>query len=159
MGHPRGVSVKLEHQVANLELSKRIKELGVRQDGLYTWHWLHIYEKSHEDYREYIREFNPHWFKEHVPGDDWPWSYCVAFTVAELGVMLPKEVNGFPLLIEIIEGKWCFNYVEHDNSGYEYRLEEDGATEAEVRAKMLIGLIEMKYITVEEINQRMGLAE
>src|SRR6266700_8310943 len=64
--------MKLSDQVVNLELSKRLKELGARQDSLFYWTIGGIVSRL-----------------EAVPILDSNYS---ALTVAELGEMLPWEI-------------------------------------------------------------------
>lgn len=53
--------MKLENQVCSLELSKRLKELGVKQDSLWWWHGRMMADEMHYtitscDVREECRE-------------------------------------------------------------------------------------------------------
>ena len=79
--------MKLEDQVCSLELSKRMKELGFPQDSLWWWGTLDgkmtIIPKSY-----YMMVDSGIWEK----GNDE--KLCSAFTVAELGEMLPEFVWG-----------------------------------------------------------------
>ena len=74
--------MKLEKQAVNLELSKKLKELGVKQESLWWWvNWNN---------GEYLGKQHPHgplgWQLEKNKHDD---CECVsALTVAELGEML-----------------------------------------------------------------------
>src|SRR6185369_17718313 len=77
-------AVKLESQVCSLELAKRLKELGVKQESLFIWSaWVsHSPEENtdcHDLHWEVVsKEFgNPGWYS--------------AFNVAELGEILPTE--------------------------------------------------------------------
>ena len=112
-------TMKLEDQVCSLDLAKRLKELGVKQESLFHWGC----DGSGFSYLEPSNE------------SVWPkkWLYS-AFTVAELGEML----NSF----EIRSGRYndqnctCFS---EDRSFHE-------PTEANARAKCLIYLLEKKFI-------------
>ena len=129
--------MNLEDQVCALELAKRLKELGVKQDSYFYW----------------VRKI----FSNDPPVDPWIIQDCIdthafenisAFTVAELGELLPPGIeshvgfNGSPNNIT-----WgCNNQNMHG-----YKTCEEGAkhshieyadTEADARAKMLIYLIE-----------------
>lgn len=66
--------MKLENQVTSLELSRKLKELGVEQVGLWVWH-----NKIGGGYKLKANEFSP--------------STIHAYTVAELGEMLPRYVD------------------------------------------------------------------
>lgn len=125
--------MKLEDQVCSLEFAKRLKELGVKQNSYFYWstpwprgsQWL---DEKNSDYR-LVEASNP--------------DSCSAFTVAELGEMLPNYKTW----------KWEFgkghrNTGWHgdrvDSCGIDYELfsQKTARTEAEARAKMLIYLIE-----------------
>jgi len=143
--------MELEKQVASLELSKKLKELGVRQKSLYFWcekrerkggeitgHTLYPQETAQN------RMYNSPDLKTYS-----------AFTVAELGEMLPDNLVSSGM----DSGKWdCIYGAREDgndmpNSKWEnpekyefgYILFTDD-TEAIVRAKMLIYLIENKFV-------------
>lgn len=66
--------MRLEQQVVSLELAKKLKELGVGQESVFCW-----YRRS-----EYFKWTLHEWDFKTEPGD-----YFAAFTVAELGEMLP----------------------------------------------------------------------
>lgn len=118
----------LENQVASLELSKKLKELGVKQKSLFWW--------------------------GRVSGDGWALYHLnklqsdnvSAFTVAELGEMLPKgywdEVS--------VNGGFEIGYGQGRPMGDQkidrYFVVEQN--EAEARAKMLIYLLENNLITL-----------
>ena len=123
--------MKLEQQVCSLELAKRLKELGVPQESLFWWMGVRIYPESEmEDF-----EPPPYW------GED---DYCSAFTVAELGEMLPEFIHSF----KYPDGFVCeSNDMEHFPPGKNH-LETIADTEANARATMLIYLLEKKLITL-----------
>ena len=110
--------MKLEDQVCSLELAKRLKALGVKQESAFYF------------YGDGSVQF----------GKAMGWT-CSAFTVAELGEMLPV---GYPFLTSFrlpkdygvgdMNGKWTMT-----RGG---KVEVLADTEAEARAKMLIYLIE-----------------
>jgi hypothetical protein len=114
--------MKLENQVCSLELAKRLKELGVKQESLFYWcqmekptrtAWDIRGEKFIDDYKYTSRELK----------------YISAFTVAELGEMLPKLS---------CSGKYTKDYICNLVSG---EL-QTAKTEANARAKMVIYLKE-----------------
>ena len=130
--------MELSKQVCSLEQAKRLKELGVEQESLFYWT-----SDSQPDY--YLRQ------GEITCDDDYS-----AFTVAELGVMLP---------IFYVSGKaqdnnyTCAHYQEatvsrklRDVKSWPGR----GKTEAESRAAMLIYLLENGDTTAEEVNKRLN---
>lgn len=126
--------MKLENQVCSLELAKRLKELGVKQDGVWSWKWENINETEY--YELDIR----------LSDDFLRYKSISAFTVAELGEMLPcwgqqyeSEESIYwkmPWKVECASGmKW---YSEAYQGGHK--------TEADARAKMLIHLYEKNII-------------
>jgi hypothetical protein len=125
--------MKLEQQVTSLELSKRLKELGVRQESLF-------YFFGNKAELEAMRGYGG---PEILLEGDYSWAVRVsAFTVAEIGEMLPPgmpSAHGKGM-------KWiCFN--EFKRSPQEGYL-MTGDTETDARAKMLIYLLENKLITL-----------
>ena len=115
--------MKLEEQVVSLELAKKLKELGVKQESLFYLHQDGIGV--------------PHF---HPTEGDCNWSDCVsAFTVAELGDMLPENTNTFKEPVG--KREWVCTRNEPG-----VMLSFHANTEADVRAKMLVYLIENKLI-------------
>jgi hypothetical protein len=118
--------MKIEQQVVSFELAIKLKELGIKQESLYWYNkegelitsgYFHYKEKS---------------------------TYISAFTVAELGDILPKggwsqesTYGGYRV--------WMFDRdPPHEQKEFTW-----AETEANARAKMLIYLIENKLITLE----------
>ena len=129
--------MKLEEQVCSLELAQRLKALDV---GQYTYfHWWRssfngqMYLGSHGDVAM--------WPSRLLSDETQDWHLdCAAFTVAELGEMLPRE-------------QWGCDDKGPKNRPYRIwwstaPVETDwvAATEADARAKMLIYLIENRLI-------------
>lgn len=115
--------MKLEDQVCSLELSKRLKILGVRQESFAYWY------KPHSCWQLRIDRSDL--------GTDWENNKIVsAFTVAELGEMLPVETEIAKALIYSPE-KWCCS---KDERG------EWAETMADAMALMLIYLIGNKLL-------------
>ena len=79
-----------------------------------------------------------------------------AYTVAELGEMLPSEVKGralyYSLKIQNYHGKWMSWY---ENEYWDSLNEKTivGHSEADNRAKMLLWLIDNGHLKVEYINE------
>lgn len=126
--------MNLEQQVCSLELAKKLKELGVKQESLFWW--------RHDDVDGW---WPGHW--EGLPGAE----HCSAFTVAELGEMLPKEENLVTMFFENGRCQICLQGNVENNDGIATRWGAAGQsieadTEADARAKMLIYLIENKLI-------------
>ena len=70
------MNLPLKNQVCSLELSQKLKELGVPQESLFYWR---------DDGFELLR-------KDEMR-EDWYDTFPSAYTVAELLPLLPKEVN------------------------------------------------------------------
>ncbi len=125
--------MKLEKQVVSLKLSKRLKELGVRAKCLFFYNAANNLQfVADNDGMEIIHS-----------------EYTSAFTVAELGEMLPPSV--------VVDGKTvCIRHCKQSASKqyglYGVNLESTlipiemlvAPTEANARAKMLIYLLENK---------------
>ncbi len=91
----------IENQVTNFEISKKLCELGVRQDSIYVWRKYRL----------------PSYYKGGVFEDEWklmPTSYLslklteyAAYTVAELLELLPVYINnqGHTFSLKLIRGK------------------------------------------------------
>lgn len=125
--------MKLQQQVTSLELSKRLKELGVKQWSLFYWSIADDRKTMEIRYQTYVSEVN----EETVP-------YYSAFTVAELGEMFPQEYTSQKGLI--YGGYWVCGIW---NVQEEQELQK-ARTEADARAKMLIYLLENNLINIKE---------
>jgi hypothetical protein len=136
----------LESQCCNLIQAKRLKELGVIGPSLF----YHIYNtvptigyegiKLREDLNQKKRWGNP--------VDGGVIRYYAAYTVAELGVMLPR--NYASKLNQANQGV-CFAQWEKGEVANRY-----GLTEAECRANMLIYLLESNLANPSEVNNRLN---
>lgn len=131
----------IKYQVVSLELSKRLKELGVKQESLWYWRL--------DEYANSFLELSPTistdtMLARNKTGKNY--QYFSAFTVAEIGEMLPDG-----------HATWQFRFgKEHSNTGWHGRHIDNGdtfgfnrntsPTEADARAKMLISLLENKLI-------------
>ena len=99
--------MKLEDQVVSLELAKKLKELGFKQESIFIW--IGKKPKTINDKIQYDIRLAEDWVKEAL------FDYVPAYTPAELGEMLTeeietKEVSRF-LIIEIcIQQRWEIKY-------------------------------------------------
>jgi len=135
--------MKLEQQVCSLELAKKLKELGVIQESIFLWETGAIKPRiklSFED-KENLGLMNI----TRVDTSDFR-EYCSAFTVAELGEMLPNTIylNDEGCGLEITHH---LEVVYRSYSLGKRRITREASTEADARAKMLIYLLENKLIT------------
>jgi hypothetical protein len=126
--------MELEQQVVSLELSRKLKELGVKQQSLFWWMG-----------QKYGPSF-PAYNCENVRG-----VICAAYTVAELGGMLPalfkvEDKNTWAQWFAWTNGEYF--YIGYDDKEGTYIPSQAIAaeTEADARAKMLIYLLENKLI-------------
>lgn len=126
--------MKLESQVVSLELAKRLKELGVKQDSFAYWYKPHTAWQLRIDRTDL--------------GDDWADNQIVsAFTVGELGEMLPDNFRS----MKLGKGWFCRLYLGPTLSSGDGVT---GETEADARGKMLIYLIENGLIKTEGEKQK-----
>ena len=113
--------MKIEEQVCNLELARELKELGVKQESYFNWvdngeKWLVTQRQSFQ-------------------------SGFSAFTVAELGAMLPSGITS-----EKTYGDEEKYFVSYESEAMNF-VEK---TEADARAKMLIYLIKNQLLSAKE---------
>ena len=124
--------MKLEQQVCSLESAKRLKELGVRQESIFVWE---------------IVGGNANLIPEHYasPHNILEIKRYSAFTVAELGEMLPHEMS---IPHKAHDGFWQYDEAIYSLKGDSYSPCFVENTEAAARAKMLIYLLENKLMEV-----------
>ena len=124
--------MRLENQVTSLEISKKLKELGVKQESLFYWveYEKDAYDLWHKIAKEvyFTHTRTIHSLPLH--------NLYSAYTVAELGELLPYE--------------WKLTFKSSENSWWVSPRQDIphcwAKTEANARAKMLIYLIENKLI-------------
>lgn len=131
--------MKLEEQVCSLELAKQLKTLGVKQES--AWYWCA------DESGSWLRSGVIHQATL-VTGTE---PEVAAFTVAELGEMLPV---GFWTLKKSVSnevgdswGQLC-NWLTHKSK---LLNSLEGNTEADARAKMIIYLLENKIINPKDL--------
>jgi hypothetical protein len=156
--------MKLENQVCTIEQAKKLKELGVIQDSLF---YYRNYQYSKHKLRHNGNRPTPNQqvFNDLALGTDLHSDYVMnesysAFTVAELGELLPRALQP--------DGhNWSY-YHRHcwkgESVGYTaFGMEpiEQGwhTYEATARAEMLIKLLESGKITAEECNNRLKISK
>ncbi len=130
--------MNLQDQVTSLELSKRLKELGVKQNSLF--HWF-------SNKRDNVQC----WDIMYSTYDDIPDRYS-AFTSSELGEMIPAILQpDTPSKSDLkfdsckdIDNRWMVSYFYNLNLPAAICIIAD--TEANARAKMIIYLIENKLM-------------
>lgn len=126
--------MQLESQMVSLELSKKLKELGVKQESLWKWFYGGIDTPG----------IIPTGKVTNQAFDDWK---CPAYTVAELGEILGKPMRDVWISYEVgMCGAIAFLFKRGTT---ELIKEITGDTEANARAKMLIYLLENKLTNHE----------
>lgn len=120
--------MKLEDQVTSLELSKKLKEIGVKQESLF--YWVDNEKWSDECQLEYIPELE-------FPRDE---NSISAFTVAELGELFPSissaKIGGEWMVM--LKGQW----ISPDP--------EMSKTEVEFRGRILLNILERNIRMMNE---------
>ena len=137
--------MKLEQQVCSLELAQKLKELGVKQESLFWWLNM-VLVKDNENLPTKWNIVN----SEVKAWRDREESIS-AFTVAELGEMLPKELKIGEYIYDVefywSDKEWFISYAKYVD-GIHREHEIYAETEADSRAKMLCYLLENKLITI-----------
>lgn len=128
--------MRLEDQVCSLEISEMFEELGVEQDSLWYWE-IRIFQlepmKGDKNIQLVERDYEQKHSWKH-----YKYKYYSAFTVAELGEILPDYLSTHKLrdnLWECAENSYSYEELETNMMPIEAK------TEADARAKMLIYLI------------------
>lgn len=155
--------MKLKQQVTSLIPSKRLRELGVKQESLFYWRLGYSTSESFDKgvslgkkgiFRDYELTYCPH---PRYTTADVKWNEVdlrhlnetevSAFTVAELGEMdFYKKFECRTFFVNAADDKrWmcASNTIRIVKDAIQY-----ADTEADVRAKMLIYLLENKLITL-----------
>lgn len=132
--------MKLGNQLTFLETSQYLKELKVKQESIYYW----LRGEGEKEYRLFQPTLPRG--RENLLGSGY--ELYSAFTVAELGEMLPEWL--YKGTDEAVCLSWRKVGDKHQIS-YEYEgkpveIVQFGNTEAEARAKMLIYLLENELI-------------
>lgn len=125
--------MKIEKQVTSLELSKKLKELGVPQESYFLWVSGEFSEKGYRINPSFVDKANRY--------------YLSAFSVAELGELLPKFLEKKAQLLTIRpdpERGWNAHYIVYDFGFTPWK--SCGETLADTLANMLIHLIESNLL-------------
>lgn len=134
--------MNLESQAASLELSKRLQELGVKQESIFCYQDIENNNPSVFPRRFNLIDFRISSFDERI----------AAFTASELGEMLPETIEideeGEPVgyfTCHKIDNEWICLF-SHSN------LIEKDKSQSNAFAKMLIHLLENNLIDLKDIN-------
>jgi len=122
--------VELSEQIVSLKLSKPLKELGVKQESLFYWVNGELISNENFQNMDLLERIL---FSQEVH------EYYSAFTVSELGGMLPDWTE----TVKRMKDDWVciIRHKHNDINDYSF-----GETEANARAKMLIYLLENKLM-------------
>ncbi len=118
----------------NLELSKKLNELGVKQESLF-WYTC---------FKDGTSEIHFQHDRKYIPP-----SYCSAFTFSELCEMLPCSIYGGSLAITRTN-KWEICYGKDEEYWTHIEIE---ANQTNCIARMIIYLLENNLINVKDINK------
>lgn len=141
--------MKLQDGYSNLEWSKKLKALGVRQD---TANFYYFWSDVNQRFELAIAYESIHYYA----GDR-----IASLSTAELGVALPLSIHheGAEQDIKIWRHSKAWSvyykssYCSKSTAGKADATDENEAT---ARAAMLCYLLENKIITVEEVNARLA---
>ena len=125
--------MKIEDQVCSLELAKKLKELGVKQESFFFW--------KTDQGEPYLVAHNSRFMNSKGTIE------AAAFTIAEFGEILGGQFDKLPS--KHFDGMWKAHAPWLPQNG-ELLVQAD--TEADARAKMLVHLIENKFITARSLN-------
>ena len=142
----------LENQTCSLELAKKLKELQVEQNSLF--YWLEVIDNNTNIPKIVYSEYNSHEDREGIYSNNlekWKEIYYSAYTVGELGSMMPKWLFGPELLEWKSEkqegGIWAINvYRTHMTCEPDNLFWANEEKQADAYAKMLIYIKENKLI-------------
>ncbi|PUZ25034.1 hypothetical protein DCC81_12025 [Chitinophaga parva] len=132
--------MKLQDQVCTLEQGKRLAELGITASP--KWMYFNCHPHSGLCLSEMP---NRHMaiLTGHFPLDPSEYSLTPAFTVAELGQMLPDQIT---------------QYIRRESNNWWVGLGPlmaASSSEADARAQALIYLLETNQLTADEANKRL----
>lgn len=123
--------MQLNNQVVSLELAKKMKELGFKQESLFYWTEYET-EEAYIEQAQYVALFEE---------EEEKLSYS-AYTVAELGEMLPptiedRDIKSYFQIEKNSEGKYFCTYTTIDEALVYIQVDRNLA---EALARLLINL-------------------
>ena len=129
----------LTKQCVSKELAEKMKTLGFKQESYFVWH-SQTQEEGFVLSRNLATTVQPKTVRRYS-----------AYTVAELGEMLPKlDGSGYVQGYKDIQGRWIYDFQVSTNH-YLYKGEAE-ENEADARALMLIYLAEHSLINPTELK-------
>lgn len=121
--------MNLSSQVTSLELSKRLRELGVRSESLFSYHCIMCWDKNEFHYEIILMQtIEDRWMR------------YSAFTASELFELLPDKVDLFKVNSDNYYCRYIFKTELHECLGENL---------CNSLAKMLIKLIENKLLEIK----------
>lgn len=144
--------MKLEDQVCSLELAKRLKELGVKQESYLYWHLAKFSEVKNHNVPDMWIITDLRSRKTLLPDE------CSAFTVAEIWGKLPHKLDADNLTsflvmkkVEQNDGTGVINTILNYEmiSGTIHPWCQNEENPADACAKMLIHLIDQGLVKKE----------
>lgn len=154
--------MKIENQVCSLEQAKRLKELGVVQHSAF-YHYkqivngvseVRIYPLFHEDFGRHAKNES---LDRALSGDSKNEIYS-AFTIAELGIILPHNFISHRHDPKVSDNYWVVKLdynSECDVCAQAHptiHFNSESQTESCSRAAMLIYLLENGTVTADDVN-------
>lgn len=137
--------MEMSDQVCSVEQAKKLKEIGVKLKSIFYWS-----ENIKPEPIEKIK-LNNFWDGNHGLREDSEYfNFYPAYTVAELGVLLPGYIY-FQLESHFFSYSWVGcprTYSIHVGSVMTFY----GQSEAELRADCLIWLIENQFVNPKELK-------
>jgi hypothetical protein len=132
--------MNIENQVVSIELAKRLKELGIKQESYFKFEL-----RDNGDFCIY-----------HSKPVSCAYKYFSAFTSAELGNILPSDFRRWNDEDRLYHDHFFHEIKVNDEYIIEYLINDDPSrsqgfkdnNEANARAKMLIYLIENKLMEI-----------
>jgi len=151
------MTLPLNQQTSSLEYSKKLRELDVPQNSQFAWGltkttggWILLYELNNG----WVSKSGKWYARDEFEFDGSDYFYS-AYTVGELGEMLPNPILGTQYYFQEIMGYFLDHRtycVQYTNMGEVLHMTM-GDTEADARAKMLIWLIEKEHLDVTNLKK------
>jgi hypothetical protein len=139
--------MELKDQVCTIEQAIRLKELGVKQESIWSW-----YVTTDRDDTPSLNRSGYHCPMCGHPRAPY-FAEVAAYTVSELGLMLPNAFNTMQVTSDDGRGNIWRGYDDEDK---DCPMDKEYVTEAEARATMLIYLLENYLITAKDVNARLS---
>lgn len=139
--------MKLQDQVITIEQAKRLKELGIDQDGCFFWYQDRAPRNPNQHYYGVSQEYMP-WElylfgKKSKLSTSNVFEECCAFTVTEMGRMIGSGTFAAQKFHDAVAARI--------NSSHSMTI----ATAPQFVGNFLIAALEQEILTLEEANTRL----